>query len=161
MNKNQSARSSPIIGIIIVAVIASVFLVSCTRTKERKTTNKDFVEITEKMFATQVSDVYLNAKDYLGKTIKLEGIFKTEQYYEDREPYCFVVRYGPGGCCGADANVGFEVKWDKNHAQPYPAVESWVGAAGELKVDEDDNYLYLDLASLTVLSKRGAETVVQ
>ena len=126
------------------------------------TPDKDIVEIKEKMFATQVSDVYLNTGDYLGKTIKLEGVFKSEQYYEDREPYRFVVRYGPGGCCGGDANVGFEVKWSEENARPYPSAESWVEAAGELKVDDEVGiYLYLELVSLTVLSKRGAENVVQ
>jgi uncharacterized membrane protein YcgQ (UPF0703/DUF1980 family) len=121
------------------------------------------IEIREKMFATQVSDVYVNTDDYLGKTIKLEGIFQSAQSYEKEKPYCFVIRYGPGGCCGYDANVGFEVKWNTDRAQPYPAPESWVEAAGELKYYEEDDfqYLYLDLLSLNVLSKRGAATVWQ
>ncbi|MCL1813185.1 MAG: hypothetical protein FWG29_06635 [Treponema sp.] len=156
MSKNQSAKNSLVIGIAILAVMVLIFSINYGRTKKN-----GIVEIREKMFATQVSDVYLNAKDYLGKTIKLEGIFKSEQYKEDQEPFCFVVRYGPGGCCGFDANVGFEVKWDKNRAQQYPAAESWVEATGELKVYEDGDYLYIDLASLNVLSRRGAETVVQ
>ncbi|MDR2717675.1 MAG: hypothetical protein LBB89_06380 [Treponema sp.] len=123
--------------------------------------NKGLVEIKEKMFLAQVNDVYLNPADYLGKTIKLEGIFKEEQGYE--KSYCFVIRYGPG-CCGNDGNAGFEVAWAKEDAQPYPANDSWVEAAGVLKSYEEDGYsqyLYLDLAALNVLSKRGAETVLQ
>jgi uncharacterized membrane protein YcgQ (UPF0703/DUF1980 family) len=124
---------------------------------------KGIIEIREKMFLAQVNDVYLNSDDYMGKTIKLEGIFKTEQYYDDTEPYCFVLRYGPG-CCGSDGNAGFEVKWDKDRKQTYPAAESWVEASGILKTYEEDGcyqYLYLDLSSLNLLSKRGAETVFQ
>ena len=131
---------------------------------QRPALNGGTIEIREKMFATQVSDVYLNAEDYLGKTIKLEGLFKSELYYGKDEPYCFVIRYGPGGCCGMDANVGFEVAWAKENAKPYPVVDSWVEATGVLKTYEEDgyaNYLYLDLSSLNVLSKRGAETVKQ
>jgi uncharacterized membrane protein YcgQ (UPF0703/DUF1980 family) len=115
------------------------------------------------MFIAEVNDVYLNAEDYLGKTIKLEGIFKSEQYYDDIEPYCFVIRYGPG-CCGTDGNAGFEVKWDKSRMRSYPAAESWVEATGELKFyteDGDFQYLYLDLSSLDVLSRRRAEFVLQ
>ena len=125
-------------------------------------TNKDYVEITEKMFIAQVNDVYLNAGDYMGKTIKLEGIFKTEQYYGVPEPYCFVIRYGPG-CCGMDGNSGFEVKWEADQIKPYPDVESWVEAIGVLKTYEEDgfDYMYLELASLNTLSVRGAETVLQ
>jgi len=122
---------------------------------------KGFVEIKEKMFLAQVNDVYLNPEDYLGKTIKLEGIFKEEQGYE--KSYCFVIRYGPG-CCGNDGNAGFEVAWAKEDARPYPAADSWVEAAGELKMYEEDGYsryLYLDLSSLNVLDRRGAELVLQ
>jgi uncharacterized membrane protein YcgQ (UPF0703/DUF1980 family) len=123
--------------------------------------NKGVVEIKEKMFLAQVNDVYLNPEDYMGKTIKLEGLFKEEQGYE--KSYCFVLRYGPG-CCGNDGNVGFEVAWAAEQAQSYPAENSWVEAAGVLKSYEEDGYfqyLYLDLVSLNVLSKRGAETVLQ
>jgi uncharacterized membrane protein YcgQ (UPF0703/DUF1980 family) len=120
--------------------------------------NDNIVEIKEKMFIAQVNDVYLNTEDYLGKTIKLEGIFKQDQGYE--KLYCFILRYGPG-CCGNDGNVGFEVAWASE--KPYPAVDSWVEAIGELKTYEeyDYKYLYLDLVSLNVLRKRGLETVVQ
>ncbi|MDR0451845.1 MAG: hypothetical protein LBH15_02245, partial [Treponema sp.] len=72
----------------------------------------DIVEIKEKMFIAQTNDVYLNPEDYMGKTIKLEGLFKTETGYDEQAAYCFVLRYGPG-CCGFDGNAGFEVAWDE------------------------------------------------
>jgi uncharacterized membrane protein YcgQ (UPF0703/DUF1980 family) len=202
MNKNQSAKNSFIIGLVILAIITSIFTIYYYVTKKKienfhavlgkeekvdfsvtvqtilsdnkygtaeenvryaaLTQKEDIIVIKEKMFITQTNEIYLNFDDYLGKTVKLEGIFKTEKYYDDKEPYCFVIRYGPG-CCGFDSNAGFEVKWDKNHIRPYPAVDSWVEATGVLKVEEDGNaqYLYLDLSSLDVLSKRGAEVVMQ
>jgi len=142
-----------------IAVTVSFFTASCTKPKGELTGT---VEIGEKMFVSQVNDVYLNTDDYLGKTIKLEGIFKQDQGYE--KLYCFVLRYGPG-CCGDDGNVGFEVAWADGEAQSYPPADSWVEAAGVLKTYEEEDgyapYLYLDLSSLNVLSKRGAETVGQ
>jgi zinc transport system permease protein len=166
---------------VILAIAASFFAAGCTKQKGetgkltkdefanmaenyRNTTsvsNNNIVEIREKMFISQVNDVYLNTDDYLGKTIKLEGIFRKEQGHE--KSYCFVLRYGPG-CCGTDGNVGFEVAWANEQAQSYPAIDSWVEATGVLKTYEEDGYdqyLYLDLSSLNVLSKRGAETVIQ
>ncbi|GHV19949.1 hypothetical protein FACS189494_02740 [Spirochaetia bacterium] len=122
------------------------------------------IEIKEKMFLAQVNDVYLNQEDYLGKTIKLEGLFKSEQYRENAPPYCFVLRYGPG-CCGSDGNAGFEVAWNKQTAadKTYPNGDDWVLAAGVLKTYEEDGYpyLYLALSQLNVLDKRGAEYVTQ
>jgi uncharacterized membrane protein YcgQ (UPF0703/DUF1980 family) len=142
----------------IVLLIVLFFTISCA-----KTANKDSViEITEKMFISQINDVYLNADDYLGKTIKLEGIFMMEYADTGTEPHCFVLRYGPG-CCGTDGNVGFEIAWMANRRITYPEKNSWVEAIGELKTYEDGYYefLYLDLTSLNVLSKRGAEYVNQ
>jgi uncharacterized membrane protein YcgQ (UPF0703/DUF1980 family) len=110
------------------------------------------------MFLAQTNDVYLNPEDYMGKTIKLEGLFKSAHYGENEPPYCFVLRYGPG-CCGSDGNAGFEVAWNK----PYPNSDDWVEAAGILKTYEEDGYpyLYLALSELNVLDKRGAEYVTQ
>ncbi|MDR0389963.1 MAG: hypothetical protein LBH73_07825 [Spirochaetaceae bacterium] len=113
------------------------------------------IEIKEKMFIAQTNDVYLNPEDYLGKGIKLEGLFKREGYGQE---YCFVIRYGPG-CCGNDGNAGFEVAWDGE----YPNEDEWVEAIGVLQTYEEDGYpyLYIALASLTVLDERGAEFVTQ
>jgi uncharacterized membrane protein YcgQ (UPF0703/DUF1980 family) len=122
----------------------------------------NLVEIKERMFIAQVNNVYLNYNDYLEKTIKLEGLFKQEQAGTSNEPYCYVLRYGPG-CCGDDGNVGFEVAWDKDLEKPYPDVDSWVEATGVLKIEERNTYkyLYLELASLTALNTRGVEKVTR
>ncbi|MDR0557588.1 MAG: metal ABC transporter permease [Treponema sp.] len=120
------------------------------------------IEIKEKLFIAQVNDVYLNPEDYFGKTIKLQGLFKLQQY--ENKNYYFVIRYGPG-CCGNDGNAGFEVAWDDSFTlQPhYPAEDEWVEAAGELKSYEEDGfpYLYISLMSLTLPDTRGAEFVTQ
>jgi uncharacterized membrane protein YcgQ (UPF0703/DUF1980 family) len=154
MRKTLSSRKNLLISAIIPALAALLFVTGCT-----KKDASDIVEIGEKMFIAQVNDIYLNADDYLGKKIKLEGVFKQST---GEEPYYFVIRYGPG-CCGNDGLVGFEVAWDKGKAQAYPADDSWVEAEGVLKSYEEEGYQlsYIDLTSLNVLAKRGAETVTQ
>jgi uncharacterized membrane protein YcgQ (UPF0703/DUF1980 family) len=130
------------------------------------------IEIKEKMFIAQTNDIYLNSEDYLGKTIRLEGLFKTEQYAGEEASYCFVIRYGPG-CCGYDGTAGFEVAWappavqndpSANVLAPrYPNEDDWVEAVGTLSSYDEDGYpyIYLQLASLTVKKDRGAEFVSQ
>jgi hypothetical protein len=133
------------------------------------------LEIREKMFIAQTNDVYLNPEDYLGKTIKLEGLFKIDQYVGAEKEYCFVLRYGPG-CCGNDGSAGFEVAWGSPQAYAgpetvntlpsgpaYPVVDAWVEAVGVLDTYEEDGYpyIYLDLLSLTEKEDRGAEFVSQ
>jgi uncharacterized membrane protein YcgQ (UPF0703/DUF1980 family) len=123
--------------------------------------NRNIIEIKEKMFLTQTNDIYLNPDDYLGKTIKLEGLFKIEDFPWQERPFYYVLRYGPG-CCGYDGSAGFEVIWDSN-STPKPArlkEDDWVLAAGILSA-YDDGGLYIALTAITVLDIRGAELVRQ
>jgi len=157
---SKFTKISFIFAAALTATAILFFTASCSKTKDNADP-KDAVEIGEKMFLTQVNDIYLNADDYLGKTIKLEGIFKQDEGFD--KTYCFVIRYGPG-CCGYDGTAGFEVAWTADKIKKYPVVDSWVEAIGVLKYYQEDpsmKYLYLDLTSLTTLSKRGVETVLQ
>jgi zinc transport system permease protein len=115
-------------------------------------------EIREKMFVAQMNDIYINPADYLGKTIKYEGLFKNYTWERNGETYYYVIRYGPG-CCGTDGDCGLEIVWDGE----YPAVDDWVECVGVLEEYEElgATYLRLGLTSLTVLDVRGAEYVEQ
>ena len=151
MPKKNHAGNRFILILLLIAV--SFLMVDCSES--------DVIEIGERMFIGQVNAIYMNADDFLGKTIKLQGIFKRGQWEAHGEWFYFVLRYGPG-CCGDDGNVGFEVKW--SDSQDYPPPESWVEAVGILKsdkVNDSRSYIYLDLISLTVLDKRGEEFVRQ
>jgi hypothetical protein len=122
----------------------------------------ELVEIREKLFIAQTNDVYQNPEDYMGKLIRLEGLFKSQSYEDASTSYCFVLRYGPG-CCGNDGSAGVEVAWDSAPAEDYPNIDDWVEAVGVLETYEEDGYpyLYLSLVSLTVKDERGAEFVAQ
>ena len=117
-----------------------------------ETPQGDVIEIREKLFVAQTNDIYLNSEDYLGKTIKYEGIF--DAYHDDETDitYYSVVRYGPG-CCGYDSNAGFEVIWDKE----YPEISEWVEVIGVLEEYDEfgEKYLRLQISSIRVLETRG------
>ncbi|MDR1135209.1 MAG: DUF1980 domain-containing protein [Clostridiales Family XIII bacterium] len=116
------------------------------------------IDIKEKMFATQINEIYLNAEDYLGKTLRYQGMFQYQLWPDTNVVYCYVVRNGPG-CCGTDSNPGFEVVWDGDS----PKADDWVEATGVLEAYKEDGYDYLRvrLSSLDVMDVRGEETVYQ
>jgi len=120
------------------------------------------VTIGEKMFIAQTDDIYFNANDFLGKTIKLEGMFFNLSYGPDEPPFYTVTRYGPG-CCGNDGTIGFIVWLDEDADLSVPENDDWVEAIGVLEIFEmyDQEFLRLNLKSLKVLDVRGLETVVQ
>ncbi|MCL1803939.1 MAG: hypothetical protein FWG30_09985 [Eubacteriaceae bacterium] len=141
--------------ILIAAAAVLLLITGC------KGSDKDeggVVEISERLFVTQINDIYTNTSDYLGKTIQYEGIFAEYQDESNGNTYYSVIRYGPG-CCGTDMNPGFEVKWDKE----YPEAGDWVEAVGTLeKYNEGAHtYIRISLLSLKKLETRGQENVSQ
>nr|AGS52762.1 ABC-type transporter, integral membrane subunit [uncultured bacterium contig00091] len=154
-------RRSPLAKRFAAAVAAAAVVLVVLSVPVSCKDSGDIIQIRERYFTEQVNNVYLNPDEFMGKTIKLEGIFKMEvnEYWPD--PYYLVYRNGPG-CCGVDGVVGFEVSWDNNSKRQYPKDNSWVEAVGIVsKYGEDEGFqfLYLDLRSLTVKDKRGEENV--
>lgn len=121
----------------------------------------DIIQIKEKMFVTQMNDIYINTEDYLGKSIEYEGMFKSVYYEAEDITYHMVIRYGPG-CCGYDGESGLEVIWE-DESKTYPNVDDWVRVQGVLEQYEENgyNYLRLRLNEIEVLDVRGAEYVNQ
>jgi len=74
-----------------------------TKADNDKTSKKDdsVFEIREKMFIAQCNDIYLNLKDFEGRTVKIEGFCDTDIDPETGKTYYGVIRKGPG-CCGND-----------------------------------------------------------
>jgi uncharacterized membrane protein YcgQ (UPF0703/DUF1980 family) len=114
------------------------------------------IEIGEKMFVGQINDIYSNPKDYLGKTIRYEGLYTYYSNNYDDTRYDCVIRYGPG-CCGNDGEVGLEIAWDGD----MPVENDWVEVTGVVEKYEENGGQYLRLAatSLQVLPVRGQERV--
>ena len=120
------------------------------------TTDTGIIEIKEKYFIESCNDVYLNPDLYIGKLIKIEGMYEEFINESSGEKYMGVIRYGPG-CCGNDGVAGFEFTW----AGETPEVNDWIEVVGSVAIinDENQSYVVLDANSLTVLDVRGLETV--
>lgn len=114
------------------------------------------IHIEERYFATQMTDVYLNKADYLGKRFQLEGFYKAHAL--KGKVYHFVMRYGPA-CCAFDQTVGFEMRYNGD----WPQEMDWLVVTGTLKQYEEDGrpYLYLEVDQLEKKDERGLETVVR
>jgi uncharacterized membrane protein YcgQ (UPF0703/DUF1980 family) len=122
-------------------------------------TSGDVVEIKEKMFIAQCNDIYLNPGDYIGKTIRIEGMY--DEYSDDAgNTYQAVIRNGPG-CCGNDGVAGFEFLCE---GVPEFKRNDWISIEGIIRpFAYDDGYetVIIGNASITVKTERGAEYVTQ
>ncbi len=123
---------------------------------ESPSPSPDVLEIDERLFIAQTNDIFTNTDEYLGKSIKYQGLFKTHYWNMTDKYYYYVIRYGPG-CCANDGEAGFEVAWDGER----PEENDWCEVVGTLEFyeDEGETYLRLVLSSLEVLEERGQEYV--
>lgn len=147
-----------IISVVTVICILFVLLTACGgKTEEVSSGTPGIdVDISEKYYVTYINEIYTNTEDYLGKTIRLEGMFKDEVVGSNT--YHFVYRVGPG-CCGNDgATCGFEFVYDGT----MPKVNDWIRVTGVLESysEGEQKYIHLVCTNLEILDERGAETVM-
>ena len=142
---------------ILLLVACSLLLAGCGSSSGGSSSQYD-IEIGERYFIEEILSINLNASDYIGKTVKFEGIF---DYIAWEGGYVYYVyRNGPG-CCGDDGQVGFDVVWEGGGT--YPDREEWVEVVGSFERHEDYGFpqLRINLTSLNVMSERGLEFVSQ
>ena len=140
---------------VLVLLVLVLFLTGC-----RNRDSSGLVEIRDNMYITQIEEINLNYRDYLGRTIKIAGLFR-HNFWENNH-WFYVVRNVPD-CCGEGGVLGFEVTWDPdfqgtNHdvdLSLWPERDTWVEAVGELGHYEFfGNKLFLVLSELNVLEGR-------
>ena len=149
---------------LFALILFSIFFTGCNKNDEANS----IYEIGENMFITQIDNINLNYREYLGRTIRLEGLFKALHW--EGNNYYYVIRNGPG-CCGDDGEVGFEVSWKPEYNESfdddimlnYPNTNDWVQATGELKSYNfmGMTFIYLALSDLDIMQERGAEFVIR
>ena len=100
--------------------------------KSTETVNADtenILEITDNYFIEQTNDVYLNLEDYVGKTIKIQGLIYS---YEDTNgDICYAVVRNTPGCCGNDGLAGLDIRYTED----YPEENTWVEVVGVMGKD--------------------------
>ena len=118
------------------------------------TGGEEIFEIRERMFIQQGNDIYLNPDEYLGRIVRLQGIYNEFDDNLGGEPTSYIYRNSLD-CCGFDGMMGFAVLLDDG---PMPEPNAWVEATGKVEIDEN-GYVFLRLSSLKVMDERGAEVV--
>lgn len=114
--------------------------------------------IGEKMFITQIEEIYYNFEHYKDKKIVVEGMY-TLFYDENGVKNKPVVYRNAPGCCGNDGWAGFYLNYDGE----YPEDNDWIKVTGTLELIQLGNFfdLCLNVEKIEVLEQRGEEFVIQ
>ena len=91
--------------------------------------NKNIVEISDKYFIQATNDVYYNLNEYIGKTIKMQGLIYS--YQDSNGDTCYAVVRKTPGCCGTDGLAGLDIRYNGE----YPKEETWVTVVGVMGTD--------------------------
>ena len=147
--------------IIALLMILSLLLAACSQESDDDVVEDVVeIEITERFFIAQTNEIIGNPARYLGRTIRLEGMFFSQVWPATGEEFHFVFRMMEG-CCGPEEPVGFELRLEDTVPPPD---NTWVEVTGVLEqyVGFWQQYsLRLEVLSLTEMSERGAEFVTQ
>lgn len=98
-------------------------------TEKAKADTSNMVEITDNFFIEQTNDLYINLNDYIGKTIKIEGLIYS--YEDSNGDICYAVVRNTPGCCGNDGLAGLDIRYDED----YPEEDTWVEVIGVVGTD--------------------------
>lgn len=118
-------------------------------TEKVKVDKSKMVEITDNYFIEQTNDLYLNLNDYIGKTIKIEGLIYS--YQDSNGDICYAVVRNTPGCCGNDGLAGLDIRYDED----YPKEDTWVEVIGVVGTDTmyDTKIPAIQVSSITVKEK--------
>lgn len=118
-------------------------------TEKAKADTNNMLEITDNFFIEQTNDLYLNLNDYIGKTVKIEGLIYS--YKDSNGDICYAVVRNTPGCCGNDGLAGLDIRYDED----YPEEDTWVEVIGVIGTDTmyGDKIPAIQVSSMTVKEK--------
>ena len=155
MNKKKIFMSLLLVLVIIGIVIAIINTNKKANEKLEKIAKSDVdVDITDNYFIEATNDVYINMKEYAGKTIRMEGLM---YYYDDLDGKVrhAVIRNTPG-CCGSDGLAGLDISMD----EAYPLVDTWVQVIGKIEIEKISGYDTTVIKVSDIVEKEAGETFV-
>ena len=93
----------------------------------------DLTTLSSTMVYAEVFNMMMSPDDYIGKTIRMTGIFTVYQDPETKQVYCGVIVEDATACCAQ----GFDLVMpeERSYPQDYPAPESEITVVGILQAD--------------------------
>ena len=112
----------------------------------------DIIIIEEKMFMLELNDIYLNYKDYEGKTIKYDGFVYIDEFTKatviGREYYC----------CGYDSYmIGFECDFGENKEKMILENDKWFDVEGIICINKGEDGMEYPFVKITSIKEKAEE----
>ena len=117
---------------------------------EIKNVDVDLTKLSSTMVFAEVYSIMTNPYDYIGKSIKMSGVYTSEYWNDTGVNYHYVVIQDATGCCPQ----GIEFVWNGEHSYPddYPEKQTEIEVMGIFgSYDElGRTYYYLTVDDISV-----------
>ena len=124
--------------LLVIGVIAGIAMMAGNDWGSAAETNfVDLTVLSSTMVYGKVNDMMIFPNDYIGKTIKMSGLYSASLYYPDQSDfYHFVLIEDAAACC----QQGLEFIWKGKHIYPddYPAENTNIEVVGVFGRYEDE-----------------------
>ena len=104
----------------------------------------DLTRLSETVLSAELMNILANSKDYIGKTIKVSGIYSFAFHEPSGEIYHYVITKQGDACC----QEGLEFIWAGDHVFPddYPAMGTPIVVYGEFTRYQGEGFRHFYLA---------------
>ena len=143
-----------------IGIISLILVIACfAGCGSKKAVDIDILDITESTFLSQITEIYNDPSSYIGKTIKIEGIFKEDKHNGHSHYYVYrnAPVYDPDHGHEHIQQIGFEFEYNKS----LPKENDWIEVLGILRIytENGNAVLRLEDNNIKILNVRGAETI--
>ena len=142
------------IGVLIITTVGMFIYNKDDKTNEKQVsqidTQKvlDLTSLSTTMVYGEVYNILVNPNDYIGKTIKMSGQFKTVEDNTKNEVYTFCITMDNEQCCSQWVEILLDESIDKDD---YPKEEALITVEGKFESYEDGGKIYYRLGNTQLL----------
>ena len=144
---------------IFISIISLILVITCLSGCSNSIKSDDTLNVTEDAFLNMITDINNEPASYIGRTIKLEGMFKEDKH--NRHSHCYVYRnaavYDHDHGHEHINKIGLEFDYNGN----MPKENDWISVVGILRnsTRNEHNSITLKASNVIILSERGTETI--
>ena len=124
----------------IVVLILCLCLCGCGSSATAEV-DVDLTQLSSTMVYAEVSNMMTSPEEYVGKTVKMSGIFSV--YVGETQVYFACVIADATACCSQ--GIEFVLAGDHKYPADYPELGSNITVTGTFQTYEEDGYQYITL----------------
>ncbi len=107
------------------------------------TIDVDLTQLSSTMVYSEVYNMMINPEDYLGRMVKMNGMFATYENEETGQIYFACIISDATACCSQ--GIEFELVGDYSYPDDYPELGSDITVTGIFETYDEDGYTYCRL----------------